>query len=50
MGLKTWLVSKISHWLTKDREVNKTPLCDFERICYEIKPCDVLLVEGRSRQ
>lgn len=25
------------------------PPCDFERLSYEIRPCDVLLVEGRSR-
>ncbi|HHJ15809.1 MAG TPA: hypothetical protein ENJ80_03840, partial [Gammaproteobacteria bacterium] len=25
------------------------PLCDFDRIRYEIRPCDVVLVEGRSR-
>lgn len=48
MGPKTWLVNKITHWLTKDRDFTGTPLCDFERITYEIKPCDVLLIEGRS--
>jgi hypothetical protein len=36
-------------WLTNDREPVGFPLCDFGRICYEIKPCDVLLIEGRSR-
>ncbi|MEX0607152.1 MAG: YiiX/YebB-like N1pC/P60 family cysteine hydrolase, partial [Halofilum sp. (in: g-proteobacteria)] len=25
------------------------PPLDFERLCYEIRPCDVLLVEGRTR-
>ena len=25
------------------------PMCDYERIRYELKPCDVVLVEGRSR-
>lgn len=49
MWPKTWLVNKITHWLTKDRDFTGTPLCDFERITYEIKPCDVLLIEGRSR-
>lgn len=24
-------------------------LCDFDRILYEIRPCDILLIEGRSR-
>lgn len=49
MGMKTWLVNKLTHWLSKDREITRMPLCDFDRISYEIKPCDVLLLEGRSR-
>jgi hypothetical protein len=36
-------------WLTDDREPIGFPLCDFARICYEVRPCDVLLIEGRSR-
>ncbi len=49
MGPKNWIVGKLTTWLTKDRDFTGTPLCDFERISYEIKPCDVLLIEGRSR-
>lgn len=44
-----WLGKKIVNWLTSDQAVAGKPLCDFERIRYEIRPCDVLLVEGRSR-
>ncbi len=40
-----WLVN----WLTDPSTPNKFPMCDFDRICYEIRPCDVLLIEGRSR-
>lgn len=36
-------------WLTKEPEPDSFPLCDFERIRYEVRPCDVLLIEGRSR-
>lgn len=36
-------------WLAKDRPYEGVPLCDFERICYEVRPCDILLIEGRSR-
>jgi hypothetical protein len=36
-------------WLTKERKPLKFPLSDFERIRYEVRHCDVLLVEGRSR-
>ncbi len=45
----TWLGKNIVGWLTKEKEVTKPPLCDFERIRYEVRPCDVILVEGRSR-
>ena len=44
-----WLGRKIVGWLMKDKEPASKPLCDFERIRYEIRPCDVLLIEGRSR-
>lgn len=50
MGLRKWLGDSITGWLTHEREESTgTPMCDFERISYEIRPCDVLLVEGRSR-
>jgi hypothetical protein len=26
-----------------------SPLCDFNRLCYELRPGDIVLVEGRSR-
>ncbi len=40
-----WLV----HWLTRDRPPAETPLCDFNRLRFELRPCDVILIEGRSR-
>ena len=43
-----WLKNRIIGWLSADRPACKTPVCDFERICYEIKLCDVLLIEGSS--
>ena len=49
MGLRRWAATRITRWLTRDREPRGLPLCDFERICYEIRPCDILLIEGRSR-
>ncbi|CAA0121821.1 Uncharacterised protein [BD1-7 clade bacterium] len=36
-------------WLNQKRPVQSVPLSHFDRIRQEIKPCDVLLVEGRSR-
>ncbi|GMQ84088.1 MAG: hypothetical protein BMS9Abin06_0843 [Gammaproteobacteria bacterium] len=44
-----WLGKKIIDWLTADHRPANPPLCDFDRIRYEIRPCDVVLVEGRSR-
>jgi len=39
----------LTHWLTRERPPAETPLCDFNRLRFELRPCDVLLVEGRSR-
>jgi len=47
--LSRWIADTFIHWLTIERPYNGIPLCDFERICYEVRPCDVLLIEGRSR-
>lgn len=47
--LKSWLVRKLTRLLTKEREAAGIPLCDFERLCMEIRPGDVVLVEGRSQ-
>ncbi len=44
-----WLSDKVLKLLIWDQEIPSTPFCDFERICFEIRPGDVLLVEGRSR-
>lgn len=35
--------------MTHEEPFEGFPLCDFERIRYEVRPCDVLLIEGRSR-
>lgn len=49
MGLKRWLGKCLSNFLVKDTAPSSYLLCDFERISYEVRPGDVLLVEGRSR-
>jgi len=43
-----WLGNKIIQWLVHEKP-SGTPPCDFDRLSFEIRPCDVLLVEGRSR-
>lgn len=48
-GLRAWMARTITDWLTTERPPDAAPLCDFERIRYELRPADVLLVEGRTR-
>jgi hypothetical protein len=37
-------------WLNKEVEQPQTvPLSDFSKLRYELRPCDVLLIEGRNR-
>ncbi len=37
-------------WLNKEIEPpHATPLSDFNKLCYELRLCDVLLIEGRNR-
>ncbi|KZY31639.1 MULTISPECIES: YiiX/YebB-like N1pC/P60 family cysteine hydrolase [unclassified Oleiphilus] len=51
MGLisKSALIDLIVGWLTHERPPSSIPMSDFERTRYEIKPGDVILIEGRSR-
>ncbi len=49
MGLKAWLVNKLVKWLNTEDDQGDIPPCDFDRLSFEIRPCDVLLVEGRNR-
>ena len=49
MGLKSWLNRKFTAWLVHEHDRPEMPLCDFEHLSLEIRPCDVLLIEGRSR-
>lgn len=44
-----WLGKKIVGWLIAEQKLVSPPLCDFDRVRYEVRPCDVILVEGRSR-
>lgn len=43
------LFKRLVDWLTKEPPPVETPPCDFNRIKYEVRPGDVILVEGRSR-
>lgn len=43
-----WLWKKLSSWLAYEPPGTSDHLSDFGRLQYEIRPADVLLVEGRS--
>lgn len=45
----SFLAKPIISWLNVETAVRAFPLSDYERIRYELKQCDVLLIEGRSR-
>lgn len=46
--LKNYLWDKFVTWLTYEPPHLQTPLTSFDRLRYELRPGDVLLVEGRS--
>lgn len=48
-GFTDWLIGSISRWLMKNTSSEPTFLSDFETICNDIKPGDVLLIDGKSR-
>lgn len=50
-SFKEKFATYFTNWLMKEMpsETGAIPLSDFKRLPYEIKPCDVLLVEGQSR-
>lgn len=48
-SLTNWIISLFSKWLLKKEPPRRSYLCDFDRICAEIRLADVLLIEGRSR-
>jgi len=45
----TKVTRPLVNWLIRSRPAPEFPLSDFERIRYELRPCDVILVEGRTR-
>lgn len=49
MSLIAWVQKRIVRWLEHEKQTGGSVLCDFDLLSYEIRPCDVLLVEGQSR-
>lgn len=48
MGFQV-LLNPLVKWLNKQRPIDEVPLSNFSRIQQELRPCDVILIEGRSR-
>lgn len=48
-SLPGWVGGLIADWLTRESPPPLVPPCDFERLRHELRPGDVILVEGRSR-
>ena len=48
-NVRLWLGRRVADWLTRNDAPAPLPMCDFGRLCQEVKPGDVILVEGRSR-
>lgn len=49
MGITRWIQRKLVGWLNNEKEPDDTLLSNFSQLRYEIRPGDVVLVEGRSR-
>ncbi|MGD8498673.1 MAG: YiiX/YebB-like N1pC/P60 family cysteine hydrolase [Chromatiales bacterium] len=47
--LRAWVWNGLTRWLRSEPHGGGEHLSDFERLRFEIRPTDVLLVEGRSR-
>lgn len=49
MSMMQWINKKITAYLSKEIKPKRKHLCHFDNLCYEIRPADVLLVEGNTR-
>ena len=48
-SFRRWLGQRICDWLLQEEPASASPRCDFDRLRFELRPADVVLVEGRSR-
>lgn len=44
-----WFINRFSKWLMKEPKMPPTILSNYERLRYELRPADVLLIEGNNR-
>ncbi len=47
--MNTTLTTFLISWLNSQRTAPSSSMCDFDGLQIEIQPCDIILVEGRSR-
>lgn len=48
-SIRDWLWGKATAWLNHEHPPGDIPLTDFERLSYEVRACDIILVEGKTR-
>jgi len=48
-NIAEWIIEKVSLWLLKETPPKRGYLSDFNKVCQEVRSCDVILIEGRSR-
>ncbi|MDH5710843.1 MAG: YiiX/YebB-like N1pC/P60 family cysteine hydrolase [Gammaproteobacteria bacterium] len=49
LKVRNFIWNGFVQWLTRDRVSDRIPLSDFDRLRYELRPGDVILVEGQSK-
>jgi len=49
MGLWNYLYTRVERRLSREPGGSQFPMSDFKRLRHEIKPCDVILVESKSK-
>lgn len=49
MGPRSYLASRMTRWLNKESPSPIFPIEDFQQLTFEVRPCDILLVKGRTR-
>lgn len=49
MELRACIATKLTLWLNTETPPPAFPVEDFQQLSYEVRPCDILLVKGRTR-
>jgi len=49
MGILSFCADKLTAWLNAESAPPHFPMEDFDKLSFEVRPCDILLVKGRTR-